>query len=644
MQKRSKRKGDGEPAVEVDIQPGSKRTTAPKSRSAYYFTLLIACGSAAAALACLAVSFVSYATVIRAVYGTAPDPSRVRIGAEVIHRIFPDVMIRLRICAAGFGLAALLVGIFRRRFQTWMGESVCPLPWLLANAARSFIGELRSDGSLNVGLLLAFCVLGTILRVRFLFQPVSFDEADTLVVYASRPLFVALTWYTVPNNHLFHTLLLHFVWRVFGDAEWAIRLPALFAGILLIPATYWAARTLYNRHVALMSAALAATASSLVSYSVNGRGYTMLCVLFLFLLIASRSLLESDSRPVWFLWALIAALGFYTIPIMLYAVGAAALWMVLSSSPMQPAARRIFLGRLFAALAATGILTTLLYLPVLLVSGPRPLFANSYVRPRSFAYLFEHLPGTLERTWNLMTADLSGPLLWVLVVAFAAGLVFHRRIAAHRIPILLAALLWITPVVFVQRVTPFGRVWLFLLPVCLIVTCGGLWLLVRAFAGSSETRSSRLSAAVAACCFLLVGGATLYGDRLPSRSTLPGIKDLTVWMKGRLAPGDVIFAEIPSTAPLAYYFRRNGIRMVGQPAPCDGLSAMYSFRGSFSPQHAGAGKRILALVADQRQTLKSVLAIACLDNRTTTPARLLYTGEGIKLYETRMVAPGGPKQ
>ena len=545
LKEHNEQESGGDPAVGLDVQPRNKRPTALRSRSAYYFALLIAGGSAVVASACMAVSFVSYSTVYQAIFGVAPDPNRVRSAADTLSQNFPDILVRLRFCAAGFGLAAYLAGVFRRRLQTWIEESVWPLPQLLASAARAFIGGLRSDGNLSAGLLLTFCVLGAFLRIHFLFQPVGFDEADTITSYASRPLYLALSWYPVPNNHLFHTLLLHFTWRTFGDAEWAIRLPALFAGIVLIPATYWAARTLYNRHVALMSAAMAATASSLVSYSTNGRGYTMVCVLFLLLLIASRSLLERDNRQVWFLWALIAALGFYTIPIMLYAAGAAALWIVLSSYPMEPVRRRALLVRLVATLTTTGILTTLLYLPVLVVSGLKSLFANGYLRPRDFAYLFENLPDSLEGAGRMMTADLPGPLLWVFLVAFAAGLVFHRLGASHRIPILLAVVLWTTPVLIVQRVAPFPRVWLFLLPLCLIVACAGLWLPVRALAGPSDIRSSWLSAAVAVCCFLLVGGAALHGDTIPSRATVPGGQRPRRLDEGPLGAGRCGFGSDP---------------------------------------------------------------------------------------------------
>jgi hypothetical protein len=537
-------------------------------------------------------------------------------------------------------LAGLLAVVCRRKVQAWIEEAVLPLPRFLAGAARSLARGLKADGKLNAWVLLALCLLGAVLRIRFLFQPAGFDEADTFLSYVSRPLFVALSWYPQPNNHLFHTLLVHYAWRMFGEQEWVIRLPALFAGILLIPVTYWAARALYERHSALLAAGLAAAASPLVAYSVNGRGYTLVCVLFLALLITGRYLLEHDSPPAWLLWALVAALGLYTIPIMLYAVGAAALWLVLSSRAIESGkARRQFRGRLGWALAITAAVTAMLYSPVLIASGWRPLLANSYVRSRTFAYLFANLPGHAGKTWDLWTANAPPPLTWLLAAGLVIALVCHRRIATHHVPVPLAAALSIAVLLLVQRVVPFTRVWLFLLPLCAMVSSSGLWHLLRLFRGRAEARSSGLPAAVALSCFLLMGGAVLRGMSVSSRSALDGIEDIAVWLKGRLTPGSVVVAGIPATAPLSYYFRRHRVPLINRPAPCDAMALVYSSTGSFTGTPASGEMRVLTVVDEEQQTLQTVLSAACLTGQAPPVAMLVYGRPGLSVYES-YIGPG----
>ena len=93
--------------------------------------------------------------------------------------------------------------------------------------------------------LLIICVIGVTLRLALLNQPMRYDETLTFIGYASRPLWQALTDYSAPNNHLFHTLLVHLT-TLFGTqySEWMIRVPAFAAGAAVIPAASgvtWAA-------------------------------------------------------------------------------------------------------------------------------------------------------------------------------------------------------------------------------------------------------------------------------------------------------------------------------------------------------------------------------------------------------------------
>ena len=48
---------------------------------------------------------------------------------------------------------------------------------------------------------------GLILRVGSLNDPISYDEAYNAVEFASRSWWAAISDYSLPNNHIFHTLL-----------------------------------------------------------------------------------------------------------------------------------------------------------------------------------------------------------------------------------------------------------------------------------------------------------------------------------------------------------------------------------------------------------------------------------------------------
>ncbi len=266
-----------------------------------------------------------------------------------------------------------------------------------------------------VGLTLA----ALLARLPFLSRPMQHDESYTFVTFASAPLKEALTDYNLPNNHLFHTLLVHISYVLFGDAPWAVRLPALLAGILIVPAAYGLASRLYNRHSAILVAALAAAAPVLISYSTNARGYTILAVLTLLTWSLGTYVRRQPNAAAWLLLGILGALGFYTVPVFLNPYGILFTWLFLSAifgdtGPAYPTRWR-FLGWMFAAGMVTVVLTTLLYLPVFSVSGLHAVFGNSFVESLSFSDFRQTFPGRMLETWQEWTQGVS-PILTVCLV------------------------------------------------------------------------------------------------------------------------------------------------------------------------------------------------------------------------------------
>jgi uncharacterized membrane protein len=166
-------------------------------------------------------------------------------------------------------------------------------------------------------------------------------------------------------------LLVHLSYLFFGDHPWSIRLPACIAGILIVPVTYAIGRVLAGGTVALFTAALAAASSLLIEYSVNGRGYTILCMCFLVSILAARYASEKNNVAGWTLFAIVSAVGFYTIPTMLYPFGTVLVWLALS--------RRASWRSCAIAAAASLAISFVLYIPVIAVSGISRIVANKYV-------------------------------------------------------------------------------------------------------------------------------------------------------------------------------------------------------------------------------------------------------------------------
>jgi hypothetical protein len=316
-------------------------------------------------------------------------------------------------------------------------------------------------------------------------HPMRYDESYTYLFLARSDDPADWFSYEAPNNHLLNTLAVHATTRVGGMRPAAIRLPALLAGLALLPAAGAFARRLSGRESAgLIAAVLVGASSILVEYSVNARGYSMVELAAVALAALT---LELSRRPgrwgLWAGWVCTAVLGSFAIPVMAYPIAiCAAVFVVqlyLSNSPRRR--RRLALRRLAVALAAAVALTLVLYTPSFLISGVGSVFMNRFVEPKTFALVAKDLPPAAAKAFGHWIRDTS--YLWRVVVA--AGLLWalaaaRKRDAFRALPVIAVPLLALAAVA--QRVVPFPRVWLFLLPMSLAVAAAGLADLAAAIA------------------------------------------------------------------------------------------------------------------------------------------------------------------
>ena len=165
---------------------------------------------------------------------------------------------------------------------------------------------------------------------------------------------------------------------------------------------------------------------------------------------------------------------------MLYAFGAVATWVAISL--LLAGERRLLMRRLLPAVAVTAVLSGLAYAPIVAASGLASLVDNEFVRSLAWTEFADELPDSLRSTWDGWNRDVPLPITVALVAGFATALLFHRRLARIAMPPALAALAFIAPVVVAQRVVPFERVWLFLLPLYLITAAAGILFLLRPLA------------------------------------------------------------------------------------------------------------------------------------------------------------------
>jgi hypothetical protein len=334
--------------------------------------------------------------------------------------------------------------------------------------------------------LTCILLIGMGLRSYYLSKPLRFDESWTYLDFASKPLSVGLVNYPVPNNHIFNTLLIHITTSIWGFAPWVMRLPAYWAGILLIAATYRLTRQFYGSYPGILAAGLVAASSHLIEYSVNARGYTLVALLFVCLLLLASALKNRPNTARWVLFALLGTIGLYTVPIMVYPLGTIVAWFLLSIVFDSGGRQRWLLARnMFLSLILMGILTCLLYLPVVIhmSAGVGGQIDLRQLEPTGLKKLITDYQRVFGEVWHLWNRDVPLWLGALLFLGLLISVVVHTKLSRYRVSLVVALLIWLSMVLFVQQVTTYERLWIFLLPAYLMLASVGitylLWLVLR---------------------------------------------------------------------------------------------------------------------------------------------------------------------
>lgn len=456
------------------------------------------------------------------------------------------------------GSAGLAV-VTRRKTQRLIERGIVCLGRrvkLLREDHRAMIASLRSLAGEKVHLLLLglVFVVGGINSATLLSRPMWYDEAYTFNAFASRPLWRIITDYHLPNNHVFHSILVHLVYQIFGNHPWVVRLPAFLAGVALIPAGYLAARMFFSPDTALFASALIAFFPILINYTTNARGYTLISLFTLLLLGLGAYLKSRDNRAAWTFMIVFSVLGLYTVPTMLFPFGAVAVWLLLSrffqgkiTLQLNPFLRHFIL---FGIL--TAVLVVFLYTPIFVVTGLEKVVGSSFVASIEGQRFWRVLVRRFAQTWDVFTKGVPAAIVWILVVGFVVATIFRWKKMAF--PLVLV--LFSASVVLIRRVAPFDRMWLFAVPVFLIWTAAGLvFIFDRTFGAwlkpwPAAKVALQIPLLVLVSAPMISSGAAYHHKRDAAQAYA---REIVHDLQGELTPDDVVVTTFPDDAPIRYY-------------------------------------------------------------------------------------------
>jgi hypothetical protein len=229
--------------------------------------------------------------------------------------------------------------------------------------------------------LVASGLLALILAVRVWYlnnYVLGTDEVASYDYFVRPGLLTTSSFYPIPNNHLLFNFTCWPLTFFTDNTRLVMRLPTFAASMAGTTFGYLLLLRWSNFRVATLATGLFSLLPLSLYYAVAGRGYFLQLTLLLLAFFAALAVLRSREywRLDWVVFIAACILGFYAIPTFLYPFVSLGLGLLLGLAWQR---RWAELGQLVLASGIIGMVTALLYWPVICVSGLQQLIGNRYV-------------------------------------------------------------------------------------------------------------------------------------------------------------------------------------------------------------------------------------------------------------------------
>jgi hypothetical protein len=310
-------------------------------------------------------------------------------------------------------------------------------------------------------LKIAFILLAFIL-LFFLFNvPYHYDEAFSYRYFTGVGWLRTITFYPLPNNHIFYNVIAGLFTALPLDSEITTRLPSLIAA--LIAALYFLklCSLYFSKPLSLFLAFLFATVSPVILYAVLARGYGFLACFAVLQLYAANNLINNyNSSRYKFLYYFSFVAGLYSIPSYLYFVFPVHLLLFLCLIARNKFPWKYFMIDNTIALASLVIL----YGIVIYFNSANAVFKPNGTPRMEYVELKTAVWAHLNSTWLWLT-NIKLPYLKaiaILTLAPLAHILINKKATWLA---LVTPLLIISPIgiLFLHRVIPFERTWIYLI-------------------------------------------------------------------------------------------------------------------------------------------------------------------------------------
>lgn len=404
-------------------------------------------------------------------------------------------------------------------------------------------------------------------------------------------------------------------------------MPALLAGWLAIGASYVFFRHWAGGGAGLLAAALLASQSAQIEYSVLARGYSTVVLLFLTALMVVSDWPSRPHSPVrWWTIVLTLAVAFCTLLTSLYMFFILFCWFLVRCLEMRarlwPTVRAFFT----ASLAAAGCVL-LFYLPAFIVSGLESYLHSRFLQSSAYYYV---IPRAIELTGRIFIYWGEGwpsPLSWAVVIFSATGILLHRQVFGSRptvFPLPLLAIAVCAALTLAQRVFHFPRSFLFLSPLFLGSAASALvWLLTRA-------RRQAAVPWVTAGIFLASMSGVIATRSVYLSNEIGNARDIkaaATFLRTQLKAEDHVSMTLISSMPAYYYFRKEGIPTRTLYSHSSEARRLFALEDKIPPEQQSGDVEDLIM-----SNLDLVLRIDGFDTDRLPPRQLIWESQWARIW------------
>lgn len=289
--------------------------------------------------------------------------------------------------------------------------------------------------------------------------PIFYDEAWTYRNFTQRGLFISITKYPAPNNHVLHSILTNLSYYLPFRTSINLRIPNLITALFSSLLFFYTFAKMFEKRVAMLLLPIFCFVFGTLQYAYLSRGYMLVIFSFLICFYSTIKLTsqnENNYRKHLIYISVGGLLGFCTMPSFLYPYFTCISYIVAYKIIKKDL-------RIIKYIVLSGIVTTILvlffYTPIIIVSGLDAIINNKYVASITRLDVFENLCNHFNETFGFLFGI---KLIYLLpLLLFMIYYFIKKRTESS---LFVAYCFLIAPILLlVQSVIPFYRTWIYLI-------------------------------------------------------------------------------------------------------------------------------------------------------------------------------------